>query len=63
MRPVHAREGVSHVGLVDPAARTLEAFRREGAGYLLLRAWRDDARVRVEPFDAFELELGLLWNA
>jgi hypothetical protein len=23
--------------------------------------WKDDARVRAEPFDAFELELGILW--
>jgi Uma2 family endonuclease len=61
--PVYAREGVSHVWLVDPITRTLEAFRREGATYLLLRVWRDDAKVRAEPFDAIELDLSLLWTA
>jgi hypothetical protein len=27
----------------------------------LLGRWRDEAKVRVEPFDAIELELGGLW--
>jgi hypothetical protein len=27
----------------------------------LLGTWLDEARVRVEPFDAIELELGGLW--
>ncbi len=59
--PVYAREGVSHVWLVDPIARTLEAFRFENPRWILLGTWRDDARVRVEPFEAFELELAGLW--
>jgi hypothetical protein len=29
---------------------------------LLANVWRDETRVRAEPFDAIELELGLLWN-
>ena len=29
--------------------------------WTLRAAWRDDACVRAEPFDAIELELGLLW--
>ena len=41
--------------------RTLEAFRLEGSRWLLLGAWREDAKVRVEPFDAFELDLASLW--
>jgi Uma2 family endonuclease len=28
--PIYAREGVAHVWLVDPTARTLEIFRLEG---------------------------------
>jgi hypothetical protein len=27
----------------------------------MLGTWRDDARVRADPFDPFELELGGLW--
>ena len=59
--PIYAREGVGHVWLVDPIARTLEACRLEGNRWLLLGTWRDDAKVRVDPCEAVELELGGLW--
>jgi Uma2 family endonuclease len=60
--PIYAREGVSHLWLVDPLAKTLEAYRLENARWTLLGTWRDDARVRIEPFDSLELELGSLWT-
>ena len=59
--PIYARERVANVWLVDPIARTLEAFRLEGDRWLLLGTWRDDAKVRVEPFEVFELELAGPW--
>jgi Uma2 family endonuclease len=59
--PIYAREQVVHVWLVDPAERTLEILRREGASWLLVGVWSDDARPRGEPFDAIELDLGALW--
>jgi Uma2 family endonuclease len=59
--PIYGREGVGHVWLVDPTIRTLEALRLDAGRWRLLGTWRDDARVRVEPFDAFELELSGLW--
>jgi Uma2 family endonuclease len=59
--PIYAREQVGHVWLVDPAARTLEVLRREATRWLLVGVWSDEARVRGEPFDAIELELGALW--
>ena len=60
--PVYAREGVRHVWLLDPLARTLEHFRLEGERYLLLVTHSGQARVRVEPFEAIELELAWLWD-
>lgn len=60
--PVYAREGVRHVWLVDPEARTLEVFRLEGEHYSLLATHAGSARVRAEPFDAIELELAFLWG-
>ena len=39
--------------------QTLEALRLEGARWYLLGTWRDDAKVRLEPFGA--IELGSLW--
>jgi Uma2 family endonuclease len=59
--PIYARERVAYAWLIDPSARTLEACRLERDRWLLLGTWRDEARVRVEPFDAIELELGGLW--
>jgi Uma2 family endonuclease len=59
--PIYVREGVKHLWLVDLIARTLEACRLEGGRWVVIGAWRDDAGVRVEPFDAIELELGRLW--
>ena len=60
---IYAAAGVEHAWLVDPAARTREAYRRQDLAWLRLGTWHDDARVRVPPFDAIELELGALWPA
>jgi len=60
--PVYAREGVSHVWLLDPKARTLEVFRLDGERYTLLGKHGAVARMRAEPFEALELELALLWG-
>lgn len=60
--PLYARSGVGHVWLVDPAAKTLEVLRRQGDLWLVLGVYAGEARVRAEPFESFELELGLLWR-
>jgi Uma2 family endonuclease len=59
--PIYATERVSHAWLLDPIARTLEVLRLDGAGWRLVGTWRDDARVRAEPFDAIELDLAGIW--
>ncbi len=59
--PIYAREKVSHLWLVDPIERTHEVFRLERERWSLLGVWRDDEKVRAEPFDAIELELDVLW--
>jgi Uma2 family endonuclease len=58
---IYARESVSHVWLIDPILRTLEVLRLTGREWTIVNAYKDDARVRAEPFDARELELGILW--
>ena len=69
----YAREGVSHVWLLDPLARSLEVFRlatrkktkrrtvAKGGAWVLVDVWHDDAKVRAEPFDAVPLDLASLW--
>jgi len=59
---VYAREGVRYAWLVDPIARTLEAFALgEGGLWKLAGEHRGDARVRVAPFNALELDLAPSW--
>jgi Uma2 family endonuclease len=56
---------VKHVWLIDPEARTLEILElleREAPSYRVFQVFSGDARVRAVPFDAIELELGLLWT-
>ena len=58
---VYAAAGVQHAWLVKPSDRSLEVLRlREGA-WTIVGAWEDSAVVRVEPFEAIELEFGRLW--
>lgn len=59
---IYAREEVRWAWLVDPLQRTLEALRLDAGRWMLLGTWRDEARVRAEPFDAIELELAALWH-
>jgi Uma2 family endonuclease len=59
--PIYAREQVAHVWLLDPLLRTLEVLRLDGPPYRLAATWRGDAKVRAEPFDAIEMDLGVLW--
>lgn len=58
---VYAREGVGHLWLVDPIDRTLEAYRLEQEKWVRIGTWVNDAKARIEPFDAIELELAAMW--
>lgn len=56
------RAGVPHYWLVDPSHRTLTVLRWTPEGYLAaLTAGASDV-VRAEPFEAIELNLGLLFE-
>ena len=59
--PVFAREGVGHVWLVDPAAKTLEILRLGDGAYVFVAAYAEAEVVRAEPFEAIELRLEDLW--
>ena len=59
---IYARELVAYAWLVDPIAKVLEAYRLEGERWLLLGTYGGDEQVRVEPFDAIELELAGWWS-
>ncbi len=59
--PVYAREGVRHAWLVSPLERSVEVFRLDGDSYRLVAVHGESEVVRLEPFDAIELELTALW--
>jgi Uma2 family endonuclease len=59
--PLYAGFGIAHAWFIDPQLRTLEAYENRGGYWLLLAAFEGDDRVRVAPFDATEIELGVLW--
>ena len=60
-RDAYRTNGVGHLWLIDPVARTLEAFRLENEAWVLIAALKADAEVRVPPFDAITFPLAALW--
>lgn len=60
--PLYARAQVANLWLINPEPRTLEVYRRDDDGWLLLGTHADDAKVRAEPFDAIAIDLSLLWE-
>ncbi len=59
--PIYAREGVAHLWLVDPDARTLEVYRLEEGHWLLLATLQEQDPVQQPPFEALSFPLGSLW--
>lgn len=61
--PRYASAAVPYLWLVDPVARTLEAYRLEHGRWLLLGAHGEEPSARIEPFDAIELAVPTLFEA
>lgn len=59
--PQYAKYNVQYLWLIDPLQKTLEAFRLQEGKWLQLGAWAEDETARIEPFDAIELTLTVLW--
>jgi Uma2 family endonuclease len=58
---IYANAGVAHAWLVNPVERTLEVLRLRDGAWTIVAVCSGSDPVRVEPFDAIELALGLLW--
>lgn len=58
---IYRRERVPHVWFLDPEAETLAVHRFSADGYVVVGAWRGEAVVRAEPFEALALPLSVLW--
>jgi Uma2 family endonuclease len=58
---VYAHAGVNHLWLVDALARTLEVYRLENGRWIVAGTYGGDTKVRVEPFEALEVDLARWW--
>lgn len=59
--PLYAQHGVSHLWLIDPLLRTLEAYRLTDRRWTLEITLKDDDPVCLDPFSAVEFPLADLW--
>jgi Uma2 family endonuclease len=60
--PLYARHRVGHVWLLEPVSQTLEVFRLQDETWGLVRTYGADEKARIEPFDAVELDLTMIWG-
>ncbi len=60
--PQYASLGVKNLWLINPRDKTLEAFRLEGGRWVVISQHVESDKVRVEPFEAMEFDLGSLWS-
>lgn len=58
---LYARHGVPYYWIVNPEARTLEAYVLDGANWRVAGAYDDADVARIPPFDAIELPVGQLF--
>jgi Uma2 family endonuclease len=61
-RAIYAREGVSHFWLINPLVETLEVLALADGRWTLVATHVGAITVRVEPFEAIELDLSALWS-
>ncbi len=62
---LYAAAGVGQAWLVNPLLHTLEVLRLSAETprqWTSLAVFKDDERVRADPFDAIELDLAVLWQ-
>jgi Uma2 family endonuclease len=60
-RDLYREHDVRWYWLLDPEARTLEAFELRDRAWVLLGTWTDGDQVRVPPFEPMELDVGDLF--
>lgn len=60
--PLYGKYGVAHAWFVNPDERSLETYSLFRERWQLGDLAADNERPRVAPFEAIELELGLLWE-
>ena len=59
--PLYARYGVEYAWLVEPLHHVIEVFRLVDGAWRLLGPYGGDKPARIEPFEAMEFPLAVLW--
>ena len=59
--PIYARENVPYAWIIDADLQSFEAFRLENSRWAYIAQHTGDEVIRVEPFDAIEIDLANLW--
>lgn len=60
-RRIYAECDIAYYWIVDPEARLLEALKLTREGWHEVGVYDEEAKVRIAPFDAIELEVGRLF--
>jgi Uma2 family endonuclease len=60
--PLYARADVEYAWIVEPEQQTIEAYQRQGDLWTLLGTYGEEPIVRIEPFEAIEIDLTLIWG-
>lgn len=60
--PVYGAADVAFAWIVEPEQQTLEAYGRQNDRWVLLGAYGEEPVARIQPFEAIELELSLIWG-
>ena len=58
---IYAREGVAHLWIVDPKARTLQASELSAGKWVSISSLTDAETVSVPPFEKLKIPLSRLW--
>ena len=58
---LYARYEVGFYWIIDPEIKSLEAFRLEQGHWVSLGVFADAIKVKLQPFDAVEIDLSQLW--
>ena len=59
--PIYAHHGVGYLWLMDPIGKTLDTYRLESNKWVISASFYEDDKVRAEPFQEIEFDLGHLW--
>jgi Uma2 family endonuclease len=59
---IYHRAQVGHYWLIEPVQETLQVYRWEAGGYLEILSAERSERVRAEPFEADEINVGVFFG-